>query len=98
MKTLPTIQKLSKLGKALSKIAFIFAAIGFAGCIAGVISAAFGNGSIIKLGNVSLHGMISASGEANMKGVAAALTGWLILCAGEAVLAKFAEAYFVHEL
>ena len=33
-----------------------------------------------------------------MKAVAAALVGWLILCAGEAVLAKFAEAYFVHEL
>ena len=98
MKTLPTIQKLSKLGKVLSRIAFIFAVIGFVGCIAGLISAAFGNGSIIKLGSVSLHGMISASGEANLKGVAAALTGWLILCAGEAVLAKFAEAYFVHEL
>ena len=92
MKALPTIQKLSKLGKVLSRIAFIFAVIGFVGCIAGLISAAFGNGSIIKLGSVSLHGMISASGEANLKAVAAALVGWLILCAGEVVLAKFAEA------
>lgn len=98
MKTVPTIQTLSKLGKILSRIAFIFAVIGFVGCIAGLISAAFGNGSIIKLGNVSLHGMISAFDEANLKGVAASLAGWLILCAGEAVLAKFAEAYFVHEL
>ena len=38
MKSLNTIQKLSKIGKVLSKIAFIFSVIGFCGCIAGLLS------------------------------------------------------------
>lgn len=37
MKSLNTIQKLSKIGKVLSKIAFIFSVIGFCGCIAGLL-------------------------------------------------------------
>ena len=54
MKTLNTIQMLSKIGKILSKIALILS-------IAGVC-------------------------------------GWLIVCAGQAVLAKFAETYFKNKL
>ena len=34
MKTLTTIQKISRLGKTLSKIAFVFSVIGFVGCLA----------------------------------------------------------------
>ena len=50
MKSLNTIQKLSKIGKVLSKIAFIFSVIGFCGCIAGLLSLNFGNGRLIKIG------------------------------------------------
>lgn len=98
MKSLNTIQKLSKLGRVLSKIAFIFSVIGFCGCIAGLISLRFGNGSLLKLGGVTLHGLISAEYGYNIKSIGAALSGWLIVCAGEAVLAKFAEQYFKNEL
>lgn len=55
MKTLKTIQALSKLGKILSKIAFIFSVIGFCGCIAGLLSLNFGNGGLIKIGGVTLR-------------------------------------------
>ena len=58
MKSLDTIQKMSKIGKFLSKIAFIFSVIGFCGCIAGLLSLSFGNGSLIKIGGVTLHGLI----------------------------------------
>lgn len=34
----------------------------------------------------------------DIKSISAALAGWLIVCAGEAVLAKFAEVYFKNEL
>lgn len=98
MKTLNTIQKLSKIGKVLSKIAFIFSVIGFCGCIAGLLSLSFGNGSLIKLGGVTLHGLISEELGYNIKGITPMLSGWLIVCAGEAVLAKFAEVYFKNEL
>ena len=58
MKSLNTIQKLSKIGKVLSKIAFIFSVIGFCGCIAGLFSLNFGNSSLIKSGGVTLHILI----------------------------------------
>ena len=49
MKSLKTIQTLSKIGKVLSKIAFIFSIIGFCGCIVGLISLFWGNGNPIKI-------------------------------------------------
>ncbi len=98
MKSLNTIQKLSKIGKILSKIAFVFAVIGFCGCVAGLLSLNLGNGSLIKIGGVTLHGLIDNSMGYNIKSVSALLSGWLVVCAGEAVLAKFAELYFKNEL
>lgn len=98
MKSLSTIQRLSKIGKVLSKIAFIFSVIGFCGCIAGLLSLSFGNGSLIKIGGVTLHGLISSDYGYNIKSITAALSGWMVICAGEAVLAKSAEVYFKNEL
>ena len=98
MRSLSTIQRLSKIGKVLSKIAFIFSVIGFCGCIAGLLSLNFGNGSLIKIGSVTLHGLIPKEYGYNIKSITAVLSGWLIVCAGEAVLAKFAETYFKNEL
>lgn len=77
MKSLQTIQKLFKIGKILSRIAFIFSVIGFCGCIAGLLSLSFGNGSLIKLGGVTLHQLISEEYGYNIKGITASLSGWL---------------------
>ena len=98
MKSLATIQKLSKIGKILSKIAFVFSVIGFCGCIAGILSLSFGADNLLKFGGVTLHGLISEHLGCDAQGVLAALIGWLFVCAGEAVLAKFAEKYFKNEL
>lgn len=98
MKSLKIIQTLSKIGKVLSKIAFIFSVIGLCGCIAGMISLTFGKGNLIKIGGVTLHGLISDNLGYNIKSIRAALAGWSVLCAGEAVLARFAESYFRNEL
>ncbi len=38
MTSLPTIQKLSKLGKVLSNLAFIFSIVGCVGCLLGMIA------------------------------------------------------------
>ena len=40
MKNLKTLQTLSKMGKILSRIAFVFAMIGACGCIMGLLSVA----------------------------------------------------------
>lgn len=98
MKSLDTIQKLSRIGKTLSKIAFVYSAIGICGCIAGLLSLCFGNGSLIKIGGVTLHGLVSEKYGYNIKSISTALSGWMVVCAGEAVLAKFAEVYFNNEL
>ena len=71
----------------------LFPVIGFCGCIAGLLSLSLGNGGLIQLGGVTLHGLISVGSGSSLKSIAAALAGWLIVCAGEAVRAKFAEVY-----
>ena len=71
---------------------------GFCGYIAGLLSLNFGNGSLIKIGGVTLRGLISSDYGYNIKSITAALSGWMVICAGEAVLAKFAEVYFKNEL
>lgn len=98
MKTLKTIQTLAKIGKVLSCIAFIFACIGFGGSVVGALSAAFGGGFAIKLGGVTIYDLFGGARYSELEGVCAALLGWMIVCAGEAVVAKFAELYFKREL
>jgi len=96
MNTLKTVQVLSKTGKVLSKIVFIFCIIGFCGCIAGILSMALGV-QTLKLGGITLKGILQAE-NISEKGVYAAMAAGMIFCAGEAVLAKFAEHYFRREL
>lgn len=98
MNTLKTIQKLCRLGKALCRAAFVLAVIGFFGCAAGLISLQFGSGEIVSRGGVTLHGILALSAGRSPVSAAAALAGWLIVCAGEAVLARLAERYFKNEL
>lgn len=73
MKNLKTLQTLSKMGKILSRIAFVFAIIGACGCIIGLLSVIFGNGSAIKIGGVTLHSMLAISDNYNLKSVSAVL-------------------------
>lgn len=98
MKSLKTIQSLSKIGKVLSKILFIFSVIGLCSCIAGLVGLSFGGGSIIRIGSVVLHGWIPEEFGYNVKSIGAALLRWAVVCAGEGVVARFAEGYFQNEL
>lgn len=97
-KTLSTIQTLSKIAKILSKIVFIFCIVGFCGCIVGMICLRFVPGNIFVIGDVTIHGIIENSAGLSMGTMYASMTAGLFLCAGEAVVAKFAEVYFRHEL
>ena len=97
MKTLNIIQKLSKIGKVLSKVMFIFCIIGFCGCIIGILSMALG-AETLKFGGVTLESILNTEAEVTVGTAYAAMSAGMILCAGEAVLAKFAEHYFKREL
>ena len=97
MKTLNNIQKLSKIGKVLSRILFIFSIIGFCGCIVGILSMALG-APTLKIGGLTLESILSIEAGVTTGTVYAAMAAGMILCAGEAVLAKFAEHYFKREI
>lgn len=58
MKTLNIIQRLSRIGRILSKIMFIFCIIGFCGCIVGILSMAL-SAPTLKIGGVTLESILS---------------------------------------
>ena len=97
MKTLKAVQTLSKTGKILSKIIFIFCIIGFCGCIVGILSMAL-DAPTLKFGPLTLKSILNIKAKVTAGTVYAAMAAGMILCAGEAVLAKFAEHYFDREL
>lgn len=97
MKTLKTIQTLNKVAKILCKVVFICCIVGFCGSIVGLISLALG-APTIKIGGVTLESIIQKDADMSMGTLYTTVTVGMILCAGEAVLAKFAELYFVREL
>ena len=88
MRSLKTIQKLSSLGSILSKIAFILSVVGFCSCIAGLIGLHFGSDAVLKLGNIRLHGLIANEYGRGAESVAAALCGWIFVCAGKELRAE----------
>ena len=98
MKTIETIQTLSKIGKVLSKIIYICCIIGAVGCAVGLVSFPFADQGVFKIGGVSIHGLIVNTAGIDLTSLYPALTGGMILCIGQMVLAKNAENYFAHEL
>lgn len=98
MESLKTIQKLSKLGKIFSKIIFICCIIGVVGCIVGMVCLPFADTQGLKIGGVTIHGLIVNRIGIDLNSLYPLMSGALIVCAGQAVNAKFAEKYFVNEL
>lgn len=97
MNTLKSMQTLAKIGKVFSKIIFVCCVVGFCGCIVGIVSLALG-AETFKLGGVTIHSMIENEAGLNLPTLYASMAVGLLFCAAEAVLCKFAEAYFKHEL
>lgn len=96
MKTLKTIQTLANIGKVFSQIIFICCIVFFCLCGVGAVSMALG-AQTLKLGGVTLHSLVEAK-SMSMGTVYAAIARGMILCAGESVLAKFAQRYFAQEV
>lgn len=96
--TLKTIQVLHKIGKILSKIAFVCAIVGAVGCLAGIICLACGAEGAFKLGGVTIHSIIVGETGMTTDQMISTLVVWTILSAADAVLARFAGRYFKNEL
>ncbi len=97
MKTLDTIQKFAKVGKILCKIIFIFSLIGGIGSAIGIFSLAIIPEGL-QIGDTTIRGLIEESAEVSLGTCYASMATSMILCAGEAVLCKIAEKYFINEL
>ena len=98
-KSLQTIQTLNKIGKVLSKIVFICCLVGAIGCIIGIASVALiGTDEVLKIGGVSIHGLIEKEAEMNITTLYAAMFVGMAMCIAEAVVSRTAERYFSNEL
>lgn len=98
MKYLQAIQTISKIGEILSKIIFICCLVGAIGCAVGIVSLPFGDKGLFKIGGVTVYGLIANKSGIEPDSFYPTLAGFLIVCIGQAIPAKFAEKYFVHEL
>ncbi|MGN0635655.1 MAG: hypothetical protein ACI4I5_05475 [Acutalibacteraceae bacterium] len=96
--TLKVIQTFSKIGKIASKVLFVLFTVGACFCVAGTLSYALGVYGVLKVGGMQIHGILEDALGAGETGVYMALISSCILCAGQAILCKFAEKYFESEL
>lgn len=97
-KTLNAIQVLNKIGKVLSKIAFICGIVGAVGCLLGIVSLAMGMTDALKIGGVTIHGLVANETGMSTNEMIFAMTEGMIACIAETVLAGFAGSYFKNEL
>ncbi len=97
MKTLNSIQTLSKVAKTISRIIFVFAIVGACLCAAGIISFA-ANIDGMKLGGVTFKGLLQDTGSVSEGTLYASIAQGIVYCIGTIILAKFSELYFRHEL
>jgi len=94
-KTLSTIQTLAKVTKIISKILFILGIIGSVGLLLGIVSLAFASPDVLmKIGGVSVYGLLGPEAAAVPKTAYAAMAAAFVECVCATVLAKFAERCF----
>lgn len=55
------------------------------------------NYKVFKIGGVTIYGLLADFDAYNVKSISVTLVAWLIVCMGEAVLAKFAELFFAMQ-
>lgn len=97
MNTLKTLKTLAKIGKILSTVVFVLCIVGGCLCVAGIISLlVIPEG--FTIGSVTIAALIFEKAGWSMTTCYAAAAIGIVLCAGEAVIAKFAERYFKNEL
>lgn len=108
-RSLKALRAAATVGRILSTIVFICCTIGASACLVGLIALAAGEGLIV-FGSLSsdyfrliidgkdLGGLIMEYAGLSVHSIFTMLGVGTILCAGEAVLAKFGEVYFRREL
>lgn len=98
MKTLNLIQKFMKVGKIISKIIFICCCIGSIACLVSIGILVIVCNLSIEIDGQSIVNYIMDKENININELYPIMAGSVIICAGEAIVAKFAEIYFNNEL
>lgn len=97
MKTLNTIQTISKIAKIICKIGYVCCIVGGILGVVGFLSLVFIPDGF-KLGGVTIQGMIEKSPDVSVKSVLANVAAGVIMCIGYGILLKIAVRYFKNEL
>ena len=97
MESLKTSQKLSKLGKILSKIVYVFCLVGLILCIIGGLGLIFIPESF-ELANIKIHMLIKSNINFSREIIYASLIIGIIELACEMYISKQAQKYFEYEL
>ena len=95
--TLEIIQTIARVAGIVTKVLYICCIVGAICCLVGIISLALIPGDI-KLGGVTIKGLISENTGGSMGSIYNAMATGIVFCIGEAILCKYAESYFRHEL
>ncbi len=97
MKSLQTIQTISKIAKIICKVAYVFCIVGFCFCIVGIITTAAGLPGL-KLGGVEIKSFLETEADLTDGALYSYLVSGALICVGEGILAKFAVHYLEREL
>ena len=97
MKTLENIQKIFNACRIISKIGKICCTVGAVMSAAGLFSLAV-LPEAIKLGGVTIKGLVEKSEDMSMGDTYTALAVSIVYCVAYAILCNVAEKYFTHEL
>ena len=97
MKSLENIQKTFNACKIISKIGKICCIVGAAMSAAGIFSLAV-LPEALKLGGVTIKGLVEKSDDMSMGDTYTALAVAIVYCVLYAILCNVAEKYFTHEL
>ena len=103
MKSLKVIQTLSKIGKILSTIVYIFCMIGAITCAVCVgLFALYGDKAIQQTKDSAIQlsdkSVMETLEKIDLPYIITAMVIGAVFCAASAVVAKFAQNYFKHEL
>jgi hypothetical protein len=94
--TLNILQTVSKIAGIVCKVISVLCIVGFCLCVVGIVSLAVG-APAMQLGGVTFESMMQHNTEMTTGSLYAAMASGAFVCAGEAVLAKFALHYFKRE-
>lgn len=99
MKSLRTIQKLSKIGKVLSGLVAVLCIVFIAAAALGIVeSIFFPDGKLIQFGDVTIGGILARDNTLNAAQSRFVMTFYILIAASEAIIALLAKRYFTNEL